>query len=468
MDGPRADRGGLPPQPGADHRPGFRLSCPSRIFRVDQPPPCTRAPARLRDLAAGAAVPQQHLAGADGGSCHVRGHFSVADVPALAAPSAGCVQQLHMQPRVRPQGRLLGQGRDSRGLALLLEGVLHVRKAVLGEVGLSTSLWRFAQLARLRVHAHEPVQPDQALGMGRHRCPICPGPSLQASGDSAAPAHPTFSELVPQPPQLDLSAAVADVRSVRADLGQPGLRAHRSGPEPVVLVGRPAVHDPLDGDLLHLFRDVDPAAQAGRLALLEKGRRPFPVPGLSDRWPGPQRVAGAGGAHATSARPLPGVQSYREGVMRMDETGARTVANTVGGLFHEVHKGIREQVEGVDGEALNWKPHPNANSVAVLVVHTLGSEREMIRAVRLLSTERDRPAEFKAEADAADLLALLDRADRELDEHVAAITGADLTEMRPRGDRPPRPGLEWLVANYGHAREHLAQIQLTRQLHGAR
>ena len=150
---------------------------------------------------------------------------------------------------------------------------------------------------------------------------------------------------------------------------------------------------------------------------------------------------------------------------RMDETGARTVANTVGGLFHEVHKGIREQVEGVDGEALNWKPHPDANSVAVLVVHTLGSEREMIRAVRLLSTERDRPAEFTAEADAADLLALLDRADRELDEHVAAITGADLTEMRPRGDRPPRPGLEWLVANYGHAREHLAQIQLTRQLY---
>jgi hypothetical protein len=149
----------------------------------------------------------------------------------------------------------------------------------------------------------------------------------------------------------------------------------------------------------------------------------------------------------------------------MDQSGAKTVADTVGRLFHEVHQGIREQVEGADRDALNWKPHPDANSVAVLAVHMLGSEREMIRAVRMLSTERDRPAEFKAEADAADLLALLDRADREVDEHIGGLTAADLTELRPRGDRPPKPGVEWLLSNYGHAREHLAQIQLTKQLY---
>jgi len=152
----------------------------------------------------------------------------------------------------------------------------------------------------------------------------------------------------------------------------------------------------------------------------------------------------------------------------MDESAARTTANTIGGLFREVHEGIRKQVQGVDRDALNWKPHPDANSVAVLVVHTLGSEREMIRAVRMISTERDRPAEFKAEADAAALLALVDRADRELDEHIGAVTAADLTDLRPRGDRPPKAGLEWLVSNYGHAREHLAQIQLTSQLREAR
>ena len=152
----------------------------------------------------------------------------------------------------------------------------------------------------------------------------------------------------------------------------------------------------------------------------------------------------------------------------MDEPGARTIAATVGVLFHSVHDSLREQVRDSDRGTLNWKPLPKANSIAVLVVHTLGSEREMIRALRKVTTERDREAEFKAEAEAADLLALLDQADRELDEHLGALTAADLTELRPRGDRPPRPGVDWLLSNYGHAREHLAQIELTKQLYDSR
>ena len=152
----------------------------------------------------------------------------------------------------------------------------------------------------------------------------------------------------------------------------------------------------------------------------------------------------------------------------MDEAGAKTVATTVGALFHSVHEEMRKQVRGLDHGTINWKPLPLANSIAVLVVHTLGSEREMIRAVRKMATERDRDAEFKAELDADDLIALLDQTDREVDEHLAALTAADLTEMRPRGDRPPKLGLEWLVSNYGHAREHLAQIELTKQLYDSR
>jgi hypothetical protein len=152
----------------------------------------------------------------------------------------------------------------------------------------------------------------------------------------------------------------------------------------------------------------------------------------------------------------------------MDESGARTIAGTIGTLYHDVHDKLREQVRGMDAGTLNWKPLPQANSIAVLIVHTLGSEREMIRAVRSLQTERDRESEFRAEADAADLLALLDQVDRELDEHLGAMTAADLTELRPRGDRPPRPGLEWLLSNYGHAREHLAQVELTKQLYDSR
>ena len=124
-----------------------------------------------------------------------------------------------------------------------------------------------------------------------------------------------------------------------------------------------------------------------------------------------------------------------------DQPAAAAVAGTIRAGFQDVHDKFREIVGGLDREALNWKPHPDANSIAVLVTHTLGSEREMLAAVRGVIVDRDRPSEFVAE---------------------------DLTSARPRGDRPPRPGLEWLVTNYGHAREHLAQIELTRQLYEAK
>jgi len=151
----------------------------------------------------------------------------------------------------------------------------------------------------------------------------------------------------------------------------------------------------------------------------------------------------------------------------LDPLSAQTVAETIGSLFRAVHRDIREQVEGLDRKALNWKPHPDANSIAVLVFHALGSEREMINAVRGIKTERDRAAEFEIEADAAELVALLEIADADMDIHIAALTAHDLSAPRPRGDRPARPGLEWLIRNYGHEREHLAQIELTKQLYGA-
>jgi len=137
--------------------------------------------------------------------------------------------------------------------------------------------------------------------------------------------------------------------------------------------------------------------------------------------------------------------------------------------FAELHEKLRGQVKGLDPGTLNWAPLPKANSIAVLVTHIVGSEVEMIRSVRAIPTERDRDAEFRAEASAAELLAGIDEADRVLKEEIAALTPADLTDMRTRFDgRPPQPGLYWLVTNYGHSREHLAQIELTKQLYDSR
>lgn len=152
----------------------------------------------------------------------------------------------------------------------------------------------------------------------------------------------------------------------------------------------------------------------------------------------------------------------------MDEAGARTMTLTLRGLFGSIHDKFREQVSGLDRGTLNWRPLPQANSIAVLIAHTLGSERDMLRAVRAIASERDRDAEFRVELEAAALLAMIDEADRDLDEHLPALTPADLTDLRPRGDRPPLPGIVWLLSNYGHSREHLAQAELTKQLYDSR
>lgn len=151
----------------------------------------------------------------------------------------------------------------------------------------------------------------------------------------------------------------------------------------------------------------------------------------------------------------------------MDAAGARTTADLIGEQFRAVHRDFRSEISSLEPDALNWRPHPQANSIAILLTHTLGSEKEMLRAVRGLGSDRVRSAEFEVSADAAALVALLDLADQDLDEQIPKITVDDLTAMRPRGTNPPRPGLEWLVTNYGHAREHLAQAQLTKQLYSA-
>lgn len=143
-----------------------------------------------------------------------------------------------------------------------------------------------------------------------------------------------------------------------------------------------------------------------------------------------------------------------------------SVVATVAELFRAVHANLRAEVAGLDVAALNWTPAPETNSVAVLVVHTLGSEAEVLRTVRALPNDRDRDAEFRAEATSpADLIRRLDEADAYLAELAGGITPDDLAAVRPRGEREPQTGLYWLLSNYGHAREHLAHVQLTKQLH---
>lgn len=123
----------------------------------------------------------------------------------------------------------------------------------------------------------------------------------------------------------------------------------------------------------------------------------------------------------------------------------------------------------MDGESLGWVPTPGANSISTIVIHIVGSEAETLRSVAGLPGARDREAEFTDRSRTnGELLALLGDAD-ELVDTVDSLLDAD--RLRSAIALPTLPadevrtGAAWLIANYGHAREHLGHIQLTRQLY---
>ncbi len=46
-------------------------------------------------------------------------------------------------------------------------------------------------------------------------------------------------------------------------------------------------------------------------------------------------------------------------------------------LYRSVHRQLREEIDDLEEEALNWTLGPNTNSIGTLVVHLLSSETEM-------------------------------------------------------------------------------------------
>ncbi len=152
-----------------------------------------------------------------------------------------------------------------------------------------------------------------------------------------------------------------------------------------------------------------------------------------------------------------------------EPVGSLSVASAVLTLFGQVHDQIRAEIEGLDEIGLNWVPGRGANSVAVIITHIVGSEAETLRTVAGLVEDRDRDAEFlHPSQSSAQVSDALDQADRLITEVGPLITSGRLRAHVSLPTLPPeerRSGLTWLVGNYGHAREHVGQIQLTKQLY---
>lgn len=139
-------------------------------------------------------------------------------------------------------------------------------------------------------------------------------------------------------------------------------------------------------------------------------------------------------------------------------------------LHSDVHRQLREAVAELDDAALNWTPGPDTSAIGTIVVHALGAEAEMLRNLLTIPTDRDRASEFVPQVYTREpLLARLDAAAADWEQLAARLQPADLQTRRARPNKPtPQSGLFWLVRNYGHLREHLAQIQITGQLYQMR
>ena len=134
-------------------------------------------------------------------------------------------------------------------------------------------------------------------------------------------------------------------------------------------------------------------------------------------------------------------------------------------LLRQTHERFRAVVRGLDPDTLVRVPGPETNSIAVCVRHTLRSEASMLGRLADRRVDRNYAEDFdNPPTSEQELLALLDQADEALDEFGAAVTRAALEKSWERPSGHVFTGTEWLTHHYGHAHEHVAHAELTRQL----
>lgn len=136
----------------------------------------------------------------------------------------------------------------------------------------------------------------------------------------------------------------------------------------------------------------------------------------------------------------------------------------------ELHERLIELVRPLDEDHLNWKPPAaDANSIAALVRHTIGSIGMWCSRAIDEPFERDRDAEFRSHDTAATLVPALEASRARLREYFDRLAAIDLGTgrvVRRLGRSAEEPTTAaWCVSHAAvHAGEHWRQVQLTRDL----
>lgn len=136
---------------------------------------------------------------------------------------------------------------------------------------------------------------------------------------------------------------------------------------------------------------------------------------------------------------------------------------------------LRDAVDGLPPEALDWRPAPGTNSVTVLVTHSITSTRFWLgngagrigSIIAYRAGERARSFE-ESGGTAEKLVAVIDAFAAEADAMLAAANEDALTARidwtAEDAKEPVREGVEALFRALTHLREHVGQVQLMRDL----
>jgi uncharacterized damage-inducible protein DinB len=140
--------------------------------------------------------------------------------------------------------------------------------------------------------------------------------------------------------------------------------------------------------------------------------------------------------------------------------------------LREQHDMMRDIVQGLDGQSLNWPPGQQTNSIAQLLGHALEAERFLVATALDIAMKREREALFEIVVDGADdVIGLIDQQERELDSVLNHVTAEQLARNVTRtiaGGERTRSGFQWLLQAVAHSREHIGQASLTRQMYEQR
>lgn len=135
--------------------------------------------------------------------------------------------------------------------------------------------------------------------------------------------------------------------------------------------------------------------------------------------------------------------------------------------FETIHKVIETAVADLPAAALDWKPGPDMNSIAVILAHAAGAWRYWVGDVAGdLPSGRVRAEEFETfQVDAAEMLGRLGKALDTTRQVLGQLKPARLGEARTAGMFNEERTVGWaLLHALEHTALHAGHIQLTRQL----